>query len=117
MDRMSMQHSLEVRTPFLEPQLMDIARKLPSQYLMNSKMGKLVLREIAARYLPREVALAPKRGFGMPKGVFSQNSRVIAEMFEEAAPHCERVGFPKPPNNFNAIWAYCVLGNWLRSVA
>jgi asparagine synthase (glutamine-hydrolysing) len=117
MDRMSMQHSLEVRTPFLEPHLMDIARKLPSQYLMNSKMAKLVLREIAAKYLPREIALAPKRGFGMPKGVFAQNSRVITEMYEEATPHCERVGFPKPPNNFNAIWAYCVLGNWLRSVA
>jgi asparagine synthetase B (glutamine-hydrolysing) len=117
MDRLSMQHSLEVRTPFLEPQLMDIARKLPSQYLMNSKMGKLVLREIAGRYLPREIVMAPKRGFGLPKGVFAQNSRVITEIYEEAAPHCERVGFPKPPNNFNAIWAYCVLGNWLRSAS
>jgi asparagine synthase (glutamine-hydrolysing) len=117
MDRMSMRHSLEVRTPFLEPQLMDIARKLPSQYLMNSKMGKLVLREIAARYLPKEVALAPKKGFGMPKGVFQQNGRAIEEMLEEAAPHCERVGMPKPPNNANARWAYIVLGQWLRSVA
>jgi asparagine synthase (glutamine-hydrolysing) len=117
MDRLSMQHSLEVRTPFLEPQLMDIARKLPSQYLMNSKMGKLVLREIAARYLPKEVALAAKKGFGMPKGVFQQNGRAIEEMLEEARPHCERVGFPQPPNNANARWAYIVLGQWLRSVA
>jgi asparagine synthase (glutamine-hydrolysing) len=117
MDRMSMQHSLEVRTPFLEPQLMDIARKLPAQYLMNSKLGKLVLREIAGRYLPREVALAPKRGFGMPKGVFAQNGKAIAEMLEEATPHCERVGMPRPPGNANAVWAYIVLGQWLRSVS
>jgi asparagine synthase (glutamine-hydrolysing) len=117
MDRMAMQHSLEVRTPYLEPQLMEIARKLPAAYLMNPAMGKLVLREIAGRYLPRDVALAPKRGFGMPKGVFSQNAKVMAEMYEEAKPHCDRVGFPPPPNNTNAIWAFCVLGNWLRSVA
>jgi asparagine synthase (glutamine-hydrolysing) len=128
MDRMSMQHSLEVRTPYLEPQLMDIARKLPAAYLMNHHargytlnppvpMGKLVLREIAGRYLPRDVALAPKRGFGLPKGVFAQNGKAMAEMYEEAGPWCERVGFPKPPNNNNAIWAYIVLGQWLRSVA
>jgi asparagine synthase (glutamine-hydrolysing) len=117
MDRMSMQHSLEVRTPYLEPQLMDIARRLPAAYLMNQSMGKLVLREIAGRYLPRDVALAPKRGFGLPKGVFAQNGKAMAEMYEEAGPWCERVGFPKPPNNNNAIWAYIVLGQWLRSVA
>jgi asparagine synthetase B (glutamine-hydrolysing) len=117
MDRMAMQHSLEVRTPYLEPQLMEIARKLPAAYLMNGQMGKLVLREIAGRYLPRDVALAPKRGFGMPKGVFSQNAKVMADLYEEAKPHCDRVGFPPPPNNTNAIWAFCVLGNWLRSVA
>jgi asparagine synthase (glutamine-hydrolysing) len=117
MDRMSMQHSLEVRTPYLEPQLMEIARKLPAAYLMNGQMGKLVLREIAGRYLPRDVALAPKRGFGLPKGVFAQNGKAMAEMYEEAGPWCERVGFPKPPNNNNAIWAYIVLGQWLRSVA
>jgi asparagine synthase (glutamine-hydrolysing) len=117
MDRMAMQHSLEVRTPYLEPQLMDIARRLPAAYLMNQSMGKLVLREIAGRYLPRDVALAPKRGFGLPKGVFAQNGKAMAEMYEEAGPWCERVGFPKPPNNNNAIWNFIVLGQWLRSVA
>jgi asparagine synthase (glutamine-hydrolysing) len=117
MDRMAMQHSLEVRTPYLEPQLMEIARKLPAAYLMNGQMGKLVLREIAGRYLPRDVALAPKRGFGLPKGVFAQNGKAMAEMYEEAGPWCERVGFPKPPNNNNAIWNFIVLGQWLRSVA
>jgi asparagine synthase (glutamine-hydrolysing) len=116
MDRMSMAHSLEVRTPFLEPHLMDIARKLPSQYLMNSKMGKLVLREIAARYLPKEVALAPKKGFGLPKGVFGQNAKLMQELYEEAAPWCAKVGLPKPPNNMNAVWSFVVLGSWLRSI-
>jgi hypothetical protein len=80
-------------------------------------MGKLVLREIAGRYLPREIVMAPKRGFGMPKGVFQQNGAVLQEMLEDAKPHCDRVGFPGPPNNANARWAYIVLGQWLRSAA
>lgn len=116
MDRMSMQHGLEVRTPFLMPDLMDLARTLPAAYLVNGGMGKLVLREIASRHLPRDVALAPKRGFGMPKGVFSQNSKAIAEMIEDAKPHCASVGFPEPPSNMNAVWNYIVLGQWLGSL-
>jgi hypothetical protein len=41
----------------------------------------------------------------------------MLEMYEEAKPWCDKVGFPTPPNNTNASWAYVVLGQWLRSVA
>ncbi len=40
-------------------------------------MAKLVLREIAGRYLPREVALLPKKGFGMPASVFLNNVKAV----------------------------------------
>jgi asparagine synthase (glutamine-hydrolysing) len=116
MDRMAMRHSLEVRTPFLSPDVLEIARTLPAAYLMNAGMGKLVLREIASKYLPHDIVVAPKRGFGTPKSVFAANSNAMAEMYEDAVPHCARVAMPKPPNNINAIWAYIVLGQWLRSL-
>jgi len=65
-DRMSMQHSLEVRTPFLNVELAKFAEKLPPAFLHKSGKGKILLRELAYRYLPRDWIDAPKRGFGIP---------------------------------------------------
>jgi asparagine synthase (glutamine-hydrolysing) len=65
-DRMSMQHSLEVRTPFLNVELAKFAERLPVDSLYRDGRGKIVLRELAYRYIPREFVDAPKRGFGIP---------------------------------------------------
>ena len=71
-DRMSMQHSLEVRTPFLNIELARFAERLPESVLYNTR-GKLVLREIAYRYLPRDLVDLPKKGFGLPMSRWGQN--------------------------------------------
>ncbi len=88
-------------------------------------MAKLVLREIAGRYLPREVALLPKKGFGMPASVFLNNVKAVhAEMgkaFETLKATRFFSGRTKALNvmskvdNINAIWAFIVLGQWARS--
>jgi asparagine synthase (glutamine-hydrolysing) len=65
-DRMSMQHSLEVRTPFLSIELSKFCERFPKEALYRRPFGKLVLREVMRRYLPRHVVDAPKRGFGLP---------------------------------------------------
>ncbi len=65
-DRMSMQHGLEVRTPFLSIELARFAEKLPTSALYRDNEGKVLLKHLAARYLPREWLDLPKRGFGLP---------------------------------------------------
>lgn len=65
-DRMSMQHSLEVRTPFLNVELAKFAETVPPHLLVGGDKGKLLLKEIAYRYLPREMIDLPKKGFGLP---------------------------------------------------
>jgi asparagine synthase (glutamine-hydrolysing) len=124
-DRMSMRSSLETRTPFFHHAVLGEAKTLPTQYCLNSKMAKLVLREIAGRYLPREVALLPKKGFGMPASVFLNNVKAVhAEMgkaFETLKATRFFSGRTKALNvmskvdNINAIWAFIVLGQWARS--
>ena len=124
-DRMSMRSSLETRTPFFHHAVLGEAKTLPTQYCLNSKMAKLVLREIAGRYLPREVALLPKKGFGMPASVFLNNVKAVhAEMgsaFETLKATRFFGGRTKALNvmskvdNINAIWAFIVLGQWARS--
>ena len=65
-DRMSMAHSLELRVPFLDRQVLAVALGLPRRYRCTARRGKIALRAAAARRLPRALAGAPKRGFPVP---------------------------------------------------
>jgi asparagine synthetase B (glutamine-hydrolysing) len=71
-DRMSMQHSLEVRTPFLSIELARFCERLPPYGLYNDSRGKVILREVVKRYLPESIVGGSKRGFGLPLTVWGQ---------------------------------------------
>jgi asparagine synthase (glutamine-hydrolysing) len=66
-DRMSMAHGLEVRSPFLDPDIADFALRLPPA-LKSGHTGstKRVLRALAERTCAPEVTAAPKQGFSIP---------------------------------------------------
>lgn len=65
-DRMSMAHSLEVRCPLLDRRILEFAASLPTSLKMDARRGKLPLRNLARRLLPRQVLEMPKRGFSIP---------------------------------------------------
>lgn len=113
MDRTSMQVGLEVRTPYLSPDILDIARHLPTRYIM----GKLVLRDLAAKYIDRDLASLPKTGFGMPKSVFDGNSGSITEQFASAAMVAANYGYAPRPEaiGINEAWAVIVFAQWINS--
>ncbi|MEL6355392.1 MAG: asparagine synthase (glutamine-hydrolyzing) [Bacteroidota bacterium] len=65
-DRMSMANSLEVRAPFLDPDLFSAAARLPDDLLIKNGKGKYLLRQIMREYLPNVVFDHPKQGFNLP---------------------------------------------------
>ena len=65
-DRASMASSLELRAPFLDPEVLSLALTLPVEHTWAGGPGKAVLRRILARHLPRPLWDRPKRGFGVP---------------------------------------------------
>jgi len=65
-DKMSMAHSLEVRVPFLDRKVFDIARTVPTEYKVNKENTKFAMRQAAHRYLPDMVAEKKKLGFPVP---------------------------------------------------
>ena len=66
-DRMSMAHGLEVRAPFLQPAVAELALSLPAELRCGiTGRPKRLLRELARRTYGPEVADAPKQGFSIP---------------------------------------------------
>lgn len=65
-DRMSMAHSLEVRVPFLAPEVIRTCLAMPPRTLRHGKKGKLPLRELLRRDLPTDVVDRKKAGFVVP---------------------------------------------------
>jgi len=65
-DRASMSVSLEVRAPFLSPDVAEFAFSLPDGYHMQRLTGKRLLRDAVADLIPPDVLRRPKKGFGIP---------------------------------------------------
>jgi asparagine synthase (glutamine-hydrolysing) len=65
-DRTSMAHALEVRSPFLDVDLLDLACSLPPHLKARRLSLKRVLRSAVADIVPPEILNRPKRGFGVP---------------------------------------------------
>ncbi len=66
MDRASMLHSLEVRTPYLDNDVTNFANRLPMKFKVRNGNGKYILKQLAKRYLPKNIINRPKHGFAVP---------------------------------------------------
>ena len=67
-DRASMSVSLETRAPFLDPELFEFAWRMPLDWKLGSRTGKLLLREVLNQFVPAAIVERPKQGFGIPVG-------------------------------------------------
>ncbi len=66
MDRTSMAHGLEVRSPFLDTELIEFASRLAPSLKVRGLSLKRVLKRALADLLPEEILSRRKRGFGVP---------------------------------------------------
>jgi asparagine synthase (glutamine-hydrolysing) len=67
-DLASMAHSLELRSPFLDHEVVSLGLALPDSLKARGREGKVALRRAFAGLLPAEVASRGKTGFGVPLG-------------------------------------------------
>lgn len=66
MDRATMAHSLEARSPFLDHTLMEYVATLPASLKLSGSEKKMILREALRGLLPDIILDRPKMGFGAP---------------------------------------------------
>ena len=78
-DLASMAHSLELRSPFLDHEVMALGLALPEGLKTRGREGKVALRRAFAADLPPQVASRGKTGFGVPLGRwFREDLRELA---------------------------------------
>lgn len=65
-DRAGMAVSLESRIPMLDKDVVEFAWTLPMKYKRQGELGKIVLRDVLYRYVPKEMMDRPKKGFSIP---------------------------------------------------
>jgi len=96
-DRMSMAHSLESRSPLMDYKVVEYAASIPSEMKLKGRNLKYLLKKVASRYLPEELICRKKQGFGFPLGhwmrtelkdfirnLFDQSRFVELGLFEKA---------------------------------
>ena len=79
-DRASMAHSLEVREPLMDHQLVEWLATLPTHHKVQGGEGKALLKQAFESKLPHDVLYRPKMGFSVPlarwlRGPLAQRTR------------------------------------------
>lgn len=84
-DKMTMAHSLELRVPYLDKKVWELARTLDTSLMTDHKTNKKVFRSAARQVLPQEYAFRRKKGFPVPIRMWLRKDKyyqIVKEMFE-----------------------------------
>ena len=87
-DKMSMANSLEVRVPFLDRKVFEVARHVPLKYKVTKENTKFAMRQAAHRYLPDMVAEKKKLGLPVPIRIWLRDDKyynIVKEAFTSKA--------------------------------
>lgn len=87
-DVASMYHGLEVRTPFVDLGVIDLARRLPPDQRVRRNgsrelIGKYILKEVLAKQMGHEFVYRPKQGFAIPRQAWLKPMSAGHDMFRE----------------------------------
>lgn len=74
-DKMSMANSLELRVPFLDKRVMELAEKIPTSCRVSTENTKLAMRNAARRAAPEKTAAKKKLGFPVPIRVWLKEDK------------------------------------------
>ena len=81
-DKMSMANSVELRVPFLDKEVWNISKKLPTKYMVHDGQTKYIFRKVAEKVIPEEWAKRRKLGFPVPFGNWIQEEKYYNKVKE-----------------------------------
>jgi asparagine synthase (glutamine-hydrolysing) len=95
-DRASMAHSLEVRVPFLDPLVTNLAFALPTRLKVRGLAKKVLLRKAVEPLVPRDIVHGRKRGFSIPAAAWLRGELAPFARATLSAETLRRQGFFEP---------------------
>lgn len=150
-DKLSMAHGLETRVPFLDNDLVDFAMKVPvglklsklqeiellneneygsktEKYFERNKDGKIILRNVMGRYIPKEIANGAKQGFSAPDAswfrgesidyvhdiISNENSSIYEYIDKKSADKILKKHISGEENKRLLIWSIINFEEWLN---
>jgi asparagine synthase (glutamine-hydrolysing) len=127
-DRMTMAHSLEGRSPFLDHELAGWAARLPENLKVRGRQGKYLLRKAFADYLPLEIMKRGKQGFGIPVGawlrgpLFDWTNQLLLASESQTSQWFQRASLEHlleehrsgRADHGKRLWALAILALWAR---
>jgi len=130
-DRMTMAHSLEARSPFLDHELLELAARLPPKWKVRGTTTKWILRDLFRDLLPEKTASRGKLGFSVPLAKWFAGPQLAAVKDILLAPAARIHSILRPlaltqlveenrthrADHGKKLWALLCLETWLRNVA
>lgn len=128
-DRASMATSLETRAPFLHHKVVEFGFSLPRKFKLNGGTGKVILRDVLYKHVPRNLIERPKSGFAIPldKWIRGELKDWAVSLLDEKTLTAQGYFDPKIVNNqLNAhlagtrnigssLWPILMFQQWLES--
>ncbi|HVM90441.1 MAG TPA: asparagine synthase (glutamine-hydrolyzing) [Verrucomicrobiae bacterium] len=130
MDRATMAHGVEARSPLLDQELMRFEKSVPIEWHMMNGKQKAILRDAVASVLPKEIFHRRKRGFQVPLAAWFRGplkaefeKRCLAansKLAQVCRPEAVRKLFDQHQrgrDHGNRLWMLMVLATWLEKYA
>lgn len=124
-DRMSMAHSLEVRSPFLDHKICELVSKLAYDNKLKNNQQKFLLKQSVKNRIPENISNRPKKGFGLPLGSWFQSH--LKKYFEKnilnnqntpfSNTHIKKLWIEHQSNKHDhgqKFWQLCIYQEWLN---
>jgi asparagine synthase (glutamine-hydrolysing) len=125
-DRASMAHGLEVRPPFLDHELLELAARIPSRWKVRGGEGKWILKQTFRKRLPADCVWRRKHGFEMPidswlrgplramfeLAVLAPSARVSALVDQAVARKVYQSHLAGRGRHGGVLWSLLILARW-----
>ena len=118
-DRASMLCSLEARSPFLDLEVVNLARRIPWEWKLRDGQTKWILKRALAPLLPREIIHRKKKGFGMPIGRWLREGKfpvdagdAIRGMDGNFLERAQKAHLSGKSDQRLFLWSYWVFHQW-----
>lgn len=130
-DKLSMAHSLELRVPYLDKDIVEYAERLHSNLKVRNGVRKWLHRQVCRKFLPAAIVRRPKRGFAMNvvddwfrtslggsmANIFADPDSAIYEFLDPVAVkqlHADHVDGRQ--DNHKVLFSLIVFEEWLRGL-